>query len=481
VAADVAGRVAVLVLLAACGPVSRLARPEGDGGWSAARREEEIARRTAAGPPEPDAAPAAGPLTLGAALRLARTRSPRLAEAARQLDVARERVREVRARLLPTTTGSGRYTWYTDPQTTRVSLPPGLVPGGAAPPAVTIREAEAGVVNGTLALPLDVWGEARHALRAAQAGYRGERARVWATTLDQQARAVRAYFALLEARRLRAVSEQRLALQRRQLADAESRFASGRLTKNELLVVQVAVGNTEHELVQRDLAIDDARWRLNEAVGLPVDAPTDVVDVTARPAVPAPEEALRLAHAHNPALVALLEERQRLDDLATALARGRFPRLSAGAAVDWTSSDIVQPQRLGSGFVGFTWDLGTDGRREAEIAAARREAERSGFALERELRELEAAVRATQRATAERLGALAVAEAAVGQAEENLRIRRQQFDAGRATSEDVLDAEALLTAQRATLATALYEAHTRRTELQQLIGLPLEDGLPAQE
>jgi outer membrane protein TolC len=64
---------------------------------------------------------------------------------------------------------------------------------------------------------------------------------------------------------------------------------------------------------------------------------------------------------------------------------------------------------------------------------------------------------------------------AVAQAEENLRIRRQQFDAGRATSDDVLDATALLAAQRATVATALYQAHTRRAELQALIGLPLDD------
>jgi outer membrane protein TolC len=77
-------------------------------------------------------------------------------------------------------------------------------------------------------------------------------------------------------------------------------------------------------------------------------------------------------------------------------------------------------------------------------------------------------------AAAERLAALDAAAVAVGQAEENLRIRQEQFDSGRATSEDVLDAEALLAEQRSTLATALYEAHTRRAELQQLVGLPLE-------
>ena len=174
-------------------------------------------------------------------------------------------------------------------------------------------------------------------------------------------------------------------------------------------------------------------------------------------------------------LVSLLEEQQRLEESARALAQSRLPRFDAGGAIDYSSATIVQPQRVGSGFVGFTWDLGTDTRREAEIAAARHAAEQNRIAVGRELDELEAAVRTTQRAVEERLAAAAAAEAGVAQAEENLRIRRQQFDAGRATSDDVLDAEALLAGQRATRAGALYQAHTRRAELQELLGLPLDD------
>jgi len=206
-----------------------------------------------------------------------------------------------------------------------------------------------------------------------------------------------------------------------------------------------------------------------------VDAQTSVVDVSQRPDLPGVDEALRGAFANNPVLGSLVEEQQRLEDTATALVRSRLPRLEGGGAIDWTSERILQPRTVGSGFVGFAWDLGTDGRREAQLAEARIEAERNRLAIERELRELEGAVRDTRAAAAERLTALDTARAAVGQAEENLRIRRQQFDAGRATSEDVLDAQALLTQQRATLATALYEAHTRRAELQELMGLPLED------
>jgi outer membrane protein TolC len=173
----------------------------------------------------------------------------------------------------------------------------------------------------------------------------------------------------------------------------------------------------------------------------------------------------------------LLEEQQRLEETATALARGRLPRFSAGGAIDYTSSDLLQPQQIEAGFVGFAWDL-PDARREARISQARLAAVQNRIRIERELRELEAAIRSTRDGADERLSALASAEAAVGQAEENLRIRREQFDAGRATSEDVLDAETLLSSERATLASALYQAHVLRAELQQLIGLPLEEALP---
>jgi outer membrane protein TolC len=468
--------VAAWSLLPGC---AHLLRPEGGGGWSPERRAKELGERAAAAgvrlaPSEDTVLPPSDPLALDDALRLAAARNRRIAIAERQLRIESARVRQVRARLLPSLTGSGRYTWYTDPQTTSVDFPPGVLPPGTTPPAVVIRKDEEGRVNGTLTVPIDVWGESSRALEAAQAGYRGERARVWATRLGEEVGVIRTYFDLLEAERLMEVTAQSLTAQRTQLENAQSRFDSGRLTKNELLVVQVAVRSSEQQIVQRQLAVDQARWRLNQTVGLEVNAPTRVVDVRSRPAVPPIAESLGNAYRENPALAALVEEQQRLEATASSLARGRMPRFAGGGAVDWTSSDVTQPQRIGSGFVGFTWDLGTDGRREAEIAAAREAVDQNRIAIEAELRDLEGAVRATQGAAEERLAALAAAEAAVGQAEENLRIREQQFGAGRAASEDVLDAEALLTQQRAILASALYQAHTRRAELQELMGLPVD-------
>ena len=474
----------LVLCLVGCGPVRVLTRPEGNGGWSPERRAADLAERAEHARvdltgEEPTATNLDTPLDLADVVRLAGTESRRLEEADRDVAIAAARVGEARGRLFPSLSAQGRYSWYSDPQTTNVQLPPqALANLGGIPPTVIVREQDFGTVNGTATVPIDLFGEITKGLTAAQAGYRAEAARRYATLLDEQVAAVRSYFGLLEAERLGAVAEQTLAAQREQVANAQSRVDAGRLTRNELLVVQVAVQLTEQLLRVRNIEVARARWALNQVIGRPVDAPTRVVDVMTPPALPTTPDALRDAYAHNPILLALVEEQQRLDDSASALSRSRLPQFQGGGAIDYSSSDILQPQEVESAFVGFTWNFDLGGRKQSQIAQARIAAEQNRIRIERSLREVETAVRTTRLAAEERIAALPSAEIAVRQAEENRRIRGQQFDVGRATSEDVLDAETLLAQQRALLASALYQAHTRRAELQQVLGLPLDAIFP---
>ena len=328
-----------VIALAGCSVFAPFTQPEGGGGWSQARRESELGRlataaevpftEAAASAPAPTLVASDAPLDLAGALALAATRNRRIAETQEQLAESRERVFEARGRLLPTTVGSGRYAWYTDARVTSVQLPAGTLPPGVNP-IVAVQEQEFGTLNGTVSLPVDLSGEIRFALLAAQAGYRGDAARAFAVRLDQEVAVTRAFFGLLEAQRLREVVLQTQAANRAQLANAQRRYDEGRLTKNELLVVQVVLRNVDQELLQRDLAIAKWRWALNDSVGLPVDAPTQIVDVRAPPDVPSPEEAMRVGFESNPVLIALVEEQQRLEATLSSLERGWLPRFEVG-------------------------------------------------------------------------------------------------------------------------------------------------------
>jgi outer membrane protein TolC len=472
------------ILLSGCSAARNLWRPEGDGGWTPAQRVAAVVTLAPqAGVEDPraprPAPPAPSVYDLHRALAQAAQANRAIAAAGTRTEIARAQALEARGLLLPSTTAQGAYTWYSDTRSTQVTLPADVLPPGVNP-SVVVSDSSAGTINALFSQPIDLSGELRQTLAAAQAGYRGAAARRWATELEQDLAVVRAYFDRLAAVRLREVTQQTIALYERQLNDAEQRFQAGRVTKNEVLEVQVALRNGQQRLQQDEVAIARSRWAFNQAIGVDVNAPTEVADVRERPVLPDDAEMLRTAQEKNPVLTALFERQRQLDAELSALERSRLPRFNAGGQLAYSSSTLFTPQAIGAGFVGFNWDLGTDTRREERITAARLAADENHIQLEAELRALEQSLRATQRAAAERLSALDTAQVAVGQADENLRIRQQQFDAGRAQSKDVLDAQRLLAEQRAVLATALYEAQTRRAELQQLMGESF-DGLLADQ
>ena len=465
-----------VAILAGCSTVREMWRPEGDGGWTPAQRRAAVGALAPEAGVEDPLLPRATPnaplrYDLRRALDEATHANRAIAEADAQVAIARARALEARGLLLPSTTSNGAYTWYSDVRSTNVHVPP---PQGPANFSVVLSDSSAATVNALFSQPVDLSGELRETLKAAQAGYRGEAARRWATELEQDLLVMRTYFDRLAAQRLREVTQQTIAAYQKQFDDADQRFRAGRVTKNEVLEVQVVLRNAQQRLDQDDLAIERARWAFNRVIGVDVNAPTEVVDLRDRPLLPDDAEMLRIAQEKNPVLTSLFERQRQLEAELSALERSRLPRFNAGGQLAYSSSTLFTPQAIGAGFVGFNWDLGTDTRREERITAAKLAVDDNHVQLESELRELEESLRATRRAAAERLTALDTATVAVDQAEENLRIRQQQFSVGRAETRDVLEAQRLLAEQRAVLATALYEAQTRRAELQQLMGEPFD-------
>ena len=105
--------------------------------------------------------------------------------------------------------------------------------------------------------------------------------------------------------------------------------------------MQVALRNAQQRLQQDDVAIDRARWAFNQAIGVDVNAPTEVADVRDRPVLPDDAEMLRTAQEKNPVLTALFERQRQLEAELSALERSRFPRFNAGGAARLLELDAV--------------------------------------------------------------------------------------------------------------------------------------------
>ncbi|HSP99684.1 MAG TPA: TolC family protein, partial [Candidatus Dormibacteraeota bacterium] len=177
--------------LAGCTAARNVWRPEGDGGWSAAQRRQAVSTLAPqAGVVDPLAAPTPPPsptvYNLASALAEARGGNRPMQAEALRVGIARRRALEARGRLLfPTTTAEGRYTWYSDVRSTHVVLPPDPMMPITQSFDVAFSDSDAGTVNAQMVLPLDITGELRQLLAAAQAGYRGAAAQRWAVELEQ--------------------------------------------------------------------------------------------------------------------------------------------------------------------------------------------------------------------------------------------------------------------------------------------------------
>ena len=391
-----------------------------------ARPPPRVALDPEAPPPEPENV--TSPLSLTDALALATSGNRRIAEADRERRCrCGARARHAR----PAAPGHHRlgavHVVHRSALRNAVALPAGLVPG-ATNPSFVIREQQSGRLNGATVVPLDVTGELWKTLTAAQAGYRGERARVWATTLDA---AGRRHPRLLRPARgasgCARSSSRTIALDREQLANAEQRYDAGRLTKNELLVVQVALqdaragaaaarprdrsGALRAERGDRPPGRRADRGR-RRAPSVPIAARRS----TTRCATPIANNPVA-ARAGRGAATARRRPRPR--------SRAAACRASRAAAPSTDSSErSSQPQRIGVGLRRL--HVGPRHRRPAR-GAARRGAHRGRAQSPRASSASCASSRAPcaprSDAAAERLAALDTARAAVGQAEENLRIR----------------------------------------------------------
>jgi outer membrane protein len=238
------------------------------------------------------------------------------------------------------------------------------------------------------------------------------------------------------------------------LARAEAVRSAGMATEADVLSVRVHLAAVKEQEIRRGYDLQVARAALNQALGLPLDEPHELTTALAA----APLSGLAVADQEGLALKSRPESRQ--TELAAQLAENQvsaarasyLPQVSLRGVFEADRQRFVT--RAGSNwFFGATlrWNLFNgyaDRARIAEasetLAGARAQRKYYDSAIRLEVRKAMADAQAAR----ERID---VTSSAVSQAEESLRITRNRYEAGLATITDLLRNE-----------TALLEVRTRR-------------------
>jgi outer membrane protein len=412
-------------------------------------------------------------LTAEQSVRLGLERSARVRAAEADAAAAAARAREARAGLLPAVRVGASYTRLGGDIPEAEFRLPGLDTTFTLIPIELDRyHSEVSVEQ-----PLFAGGRLRAGYRAAE---REAAAAEWAAEearADVALEVRRAYWTLHGAMAALEATEASLAQVDGHLLEVRRRFEEGALLRADLLAAETRRSEVLLERVETRNAVRVARLELSRLLGLGPD--TEVVPTAALAVDPLPRALAGLpdrAVAARPELRALAEQVEALRAQESAARGGLLPEVGFVGRYIYSRPNpyafMEQDEFLGTWEAGVSlrWGLFEGGARRARAAQAR-ELRRAAEARLEDARELVVVDVSRHYLEAERATeALAVAAQVVEQAEEALRVTRQQFAEGAALPSQVLEAEAAYRGAGARQARARAEHAIARAALLRALG-----------
>ena len=300
-----------------------------------------------------------------------------------------------------------------------------------------------------LVWPVYTAGRSDALARAAQAEATATGSDLAAVRLDLRLEVSRAYWALVTAEETVRVLEAALASADRALGDVRTRVEAGFLPPND-------VSRSEAQRARQELLLIESRGRvqsvsvdLSRLIGLAEVASIEPADRLESPAVEASDTSALVVEAlgQRPELAALSLRVDSVTERMAAIAATRKPTVALASGYDWANPNPrIFPRKdawQDSFDLSFnvSWQFWDSGRAVAE----RTEAQAFATALRERRAETETQIRADVRKQTLELAfsraALVPARLAVVAADETRRVVTDRFDAGVATTLDVLDAQ----------------------------------------
>ncbi len=271
------------------------------------------------------------------------------------------------------------------------------------------------------------------------AGHQLERA-------DQETifRVVQAYLGLLLAQKQQDVAEQSVKTAQSILDRSQARYQSGVVVQSDLLSAQVRLASRQEELIRARSNLAFAAAQLDTTMGVPADAefqPSQGLSEGALPRAALPDLEKR-ALASRPDLKQI-EAQQTAQEKAVSIAKSAFgPKLNAFGGWETESATLSQVQ--GNNWVAgleLQMDLFQGGAKKAQLTREKALQERIAAIHQAAADQVRLEVRRAYYDFDSARQQVVVGQAAVGQAEESMRINQNRYDAGITTITDLLTIE----------------------------------------
>lgn len=396
-------------------------------------------------------------LTLRDALDRAATTSTGLKSASREVEIAREEVNVARSTRLPRIDLQGGYVAQARAQAFKF--------GAGAQETQDPRYPFANFsVHQTLydfGRTSAAEGMARMQSEAARYSYSGNEQDLF---LD----VVRAYYGILTAQKLVQAAEDEVAQMVSHQKTAQALFDEGVVTRNDLLQAEVRVASSRQNLLTAQNEVQKGWLLLNYLTGAAPEFRADLKDDAKVPELPPLTGAPDLSKRGE---ISALKAVVGADEYAVKEAKTtHYPEFFAKFGVDYLSNSKVREQAIVAATVGFQVNL-FDGQASAArvrqaVHARSRDEERLRDLEDRSKLEYALAVSDVMVAYAR----IKVAEKAIAQGTENLRITKDRYQEHVGTATEVVDAQTLLTQTRTAYYRSIFDLQVAAARVKRATG-----------
>jgi outer membrane protein TolC len=298
--------------------------------------------------------------------------------------------------------------------------------------------------SATITVPLFTGGQIVSSIRAAEAQHKGASAQLTAATADTRLAVADAYVEVLRARKAHAVAASNAQTLASLARDTEIMFERELVPKNDLLAVQVALANAKQNELRASQEAEVALAAYNRRLGAPLDRAVELSDVLGAPVDTGDLPTLiEMARSRRTELAALDARAEAYGQLAKAERARVLPHVALSGGYQYLENQFLDDETVGMAGIGVQWsvfDGGQSRKRAAALDRTRRSAEQQR-ADASSLVELQ--VRQSYLGLQEARARVGVNAQAAEQAEENLRIARERYNAGLGTQTQLLEAETL--------------------------------------
>lgn len=322
--------------------------------------------------------------------------------------------------------------------------------------------------------PIFTSGMLSNSVQAARLSVNAQRQQTKAHSQDVRLNVAAAYVGVLRAKSESRVADSQVRSLTQHVDDVEDMFTTGAVAKNDLLAAQVSLAAARQRQLQAQNSVDLAAAIYNKALGRPL---TDVVildenlpGLDSRLDVESLEALTELAFSNRDELAGLRSAADATGARAESMRAQSLPQLAIVGGYTAMENNFLNREDFWSVGVGFQWAI-FDTHRSRDRANA---LSLQSSALFREYRDLQAVIELQVRSSWLQLNEtnarIKLADHAVQQADENLRVVRDRYRNGEGTNTEVLDAEGLRTLSRSNYDNAQYDAAFARYRLQRATG-----------